>query len=427
MELKNVSKVETNKTELEIRVDGETFNKAINKVYKKQVKSINIPGFRKGKAPRKVIEKMYGKEVFYEDAMREVYPKAVQEAADEAKLRTVPDKVDLDVVEVSEDGFTFKVQLTTYPEIEIKDYKGIEIEAISDEVTDEKIDEQIDRVRRRAGRTEIITDRPVEKDDTAVIDFEGFVDGEAFDGGKAENYSLVIGSGSFIPGFEDQIIGHNIDEEFSVNVTFPEDYQEKSLAGKPAEFKVTVHEIKARILPELNDEFVQDVSGESETVEQYREEVRKELAEELKTNRENDIANKVAEALAEKVEGEIPHAMVDNRVTDMVREFDMRLRQQGLNLESYIKYTGMSEEILRDQYEQDAAKQVNVRLALEKIAQLENIVPTEEDIEAEYKKLADMYKMDVEKVKRIVIEDDIKKDVAASKAMDLVKENAVIK
>ncbi len=427
MELKNVNKVDTNKVELEIAVDGETFTKAINKVFKRQSKNILIPGFRKGKAPRSVVEKMYGKEVFYEDAMKEVYPEAVQEAADEAELRTVPDRVELDVVEVSEDGFTFKVKLTTYPEVTISDYKGIEIEALSDEVTDEKIDEEILNARKRAGSIQTITDRAVEKDDTAVIDFEGFKDGEPFEGGKGEMYNLVIGSGNFIPGFEDQIIGHTTGEEFTVNVTFPEEYQVPELAGQPAEFKVKLHEIKARILPELDDEFVQDVSSESETVEQYREEISKELAETLKQQRETDISNKLADALSEKVEGEIPQAMYDNRVTDMLKETEMRLRQQGLDMNLYMQYTGMTEDLLREQYAEDAEKQVKLRLALEKIAELEAIEPTAEELDEEYGKLAEMYKLDVEKVKELVPTEDITRDVSVSKAMNLVKENANIK
>ena len=409
MNLKNVNKVETNKVELEIEVDGETFKNAINKVYRQQAKSISIPGFRKGKAPRSVVEKMYGKEVFYEDAMKEVYPQAVQDAADEAKLRTVPDRVELDVVEVSEDGFTFKVKLTTYPEVTIDGYKGIEVEAVSAEVTDEKIDEQIENARRRAGSIETVTDRAVADGDTAVIDFEGFKDGEPFEGGKGEMYSLVIGSGSFIPGFEDQIIGHNTGDEFSVNVTFPEEYQVPELAGQPAEFKVKLHEIKARILPELDDEFVKDVSTESETVEQYREEISKNLAEDLEKARETDISNKLADALAEKVEGEIPQAMYDNRITDMMKEMEMRLRQQGLDMNLYMQYTGMTEDTLREQYAEEADE------------------ASAEELDEEYGKLAEMYKLDVEKVKSIIPEEDIKRDVAVDKAMKLVKENAQVK
>ena len=319
------------------------------------------------------------------------------------------------------------MKLTTYPEVTIEGYKGIEIEPVSDEVTDEKIDEQIENARKRAGSVETVTDRAVEDGDTAVIDFEGFKDGEPFEGGKGEMYSLVIGSGSFIPGFEDQIIGHNTGDEFSVNVTFPEEYQVPELAGAPAEFKVKLHEIKARVLPELDDEFVKDVSSESETVEEYRKEVAANLAEDLKKARDNDISNKLAEALAEKVQGDIPKAMYDNRVTDMLKEMEMNLRQQGLDMNLYMKYTGMTEDVLREQYADQAEKQVNVRLALDKIVELEGIEPTEEEVEEEFKKLADMYKLDVEKVKTLVSKDDITKDKAADKAMALVRENAVIK
>ncbi len=427
MNLKNVTEVETNRVELEIEIDAETFKKAVNNVYRRQVKDINIPGFRKGKAPRAVIEKMYGKEVFYEDAMKDIYPDAVEDAVNEAGLRAVPDNVDLEVVEVSENGFTFKVKITTYPVVTIENYKGIEIEVVSDEVTDEKVEEKILSERRKAGSIETITDRPVQDGDTAVIDFEGFKDGEPFDGGKGEMYSLVIGSGSFIPGFEDQLIGHSTDEEFTINVTFPEEYTVPELAGAPAEFKVKIHEIKARVLPELDDEFVQDVSSESETVEQYREEIKKELAEELKAQRETDISNKCADAVAELVSGDIPQAMYTNRVTDMLKEIDMNMRRQGLDLETYLKYTGMTEELLRDQYAEKAESQVKLRLGLEKIAEIENIEATEEDLNEEYQKLADMYSMDVEAVKRLVPADDLKMDVRVDKAMAIVKENAVIK
>lgn len=427
MEVKNVNKIDTNKVELEIEVDGKAFNDAINKVYKREVRNINIPGFRKGKAPRAVVEKMYGKGVFYEDAMNEILPDVVDEAVEKAELKVVPDKPELEVISVDENGFSFKVKLTTYPEVTVEGYKGIEIEAVSDEVTDEKIDKEIENARRRAGSTETVTDRAVEDGDTAVIDFEGFKDGEPFEGGKGEMYSLVIGSGSFIPGFEDQIIGHSTGDEFSVNVTFPEEYQVPELAGAPAEFKVKLHEIKARVLPELNDEFVQDVSADSNTVEEYRKEVAANLAEDLKKARENDISNKIADALADKVRGDIPKAMYDNRVTDMLKEMEMNLRRQGLDMQLYMQYTGMTEDILREQYAEQAEKQVNVRLALEKIAELENITPSEEDVEEEYKRLSELYKLDIEKVKKIVSSDDLTKDKACEKAMDLVRESAVIK
>lgn len=427
MSLKSSNKVETNRVQLEVAVDGEAFKNAINKVYKKQVKNINIPGFRKGKVPKAVVEKMYGKEVFYEDAMQELYPKALQDAADEAGLRVVNDKIDLDVTEVSEDGFTFKATVTTYPEISVADYKGIEVEAVSAEVTDEKINEEIDKARQRASSVATVDDRAAQDGDITVIDFEGFKDGEPFEGGKAENYSLTLGSGNFIPGFEEQIVGHSTDEEFTINVTFPEEYQVEELAGAPVEFKIKLHEIKTRILPELDDEFVKDVSESASTVDEYKEEVSKELAETLAKERENDIENKLVDALVEKVEGEIPDAMYDNKVTDMMKEFEMRLNQQGLNINTYMQYTGMTEDVMREQYHDEAVKRVKIRLALEKIAEVENISADDEAVEAEFKKLADMYKMDVDKVKSLIPASELAKDKAVEMAMDLVKESAVVK
>lgn len=426
MSLVSSNKVDTNRHEFEVSVDGESFKKAINTVYKKQVKNINIPGFRKGKAPKSVIEKMYGKEVFYEDAMQDLYPKALQDAIDEAGVRIVNDKIDLDVTEVSEDGFTFKAVVTTYPEIAIDGYKGIEIEAVSAEVTEEKINEEIDKARQRASSIAEVEDRPAQDGDITVIDFEGFMNGEAFEGGKGENYNLTIGSGSFIPGFEEQIIGHTKDEEFTINVTFPEDYQVDELAGQPAEFKIKLHEIKTRILPDLDDDFVQDVS-EASTVEEYKAEIAKNLEEDLKKERDADIENKLVDVLVEKVEGEIPQAMYENKIDDMIREFDMRVRAQGLDLETYMQYAGLSQDDLRAQYEDEAEKRVKIRLALEKIAEIENIEADDEALEEEYNKIAEQYKMELDQVKSLIPASELKKDVAVSKAMDLVKENANIK
>ncbi|MBQ3970272.1 MAG: trigger factor [Clostridia bacterium] len=426
MSLVSSNKVDTNRHEFEVSVDGESFKKAINTVYKKQVKNINIPGFRKGKAPKSVIEKMYGKEVFYEDAMQDLYPKALQDAIEEAGVRIVNDKIDLDVTEVSEDGFTFKAVVTTYPEIAIDGYKGIEIEAVSAEVTEEKINEEIDKARQRASSIAEVEDRPAQDGDITVIDFEGFMNGEAFEGGKGENYNLTIGSGSFIPGFEEQIIGHTKDEEFTINVTFPEDYQVDELAGQPAEFKIKLHEIKTRILPDLDDDFVQDVS-EASTVEEYKAEIAKNLEEDLKKERDADIENKLVDVLVEKVEGEIPQAMYENKIDDMIREFDMRVRAQGLDLETYMQYAGLSQDDLRAQYEDEAEKRVKIRLALEKIAEIENIEADDEALEEEYSKIAEQYKMELDQVKSLIPASELKKDVAVSKAMDFVKENANIK
>jgi len=427
MSLVASNQIEKNRNEVEVSVDSETFKKAINAVYKRQVKNIRIPGFRPGKAPKAVVEKMYGKEVFYEDAIRNVYPQALQDAVEEAGLRVVPDKIDLDVTEASDDGVTFKAVVTTYPEVTINNYKGIEVEALSDEVTDEKIDEEIDKARQRASSIETVSDRPAENGDIAVIDFDGYVDGEAFEGGKAEGYSLTLGSGSFIPGFEDQIVGHSTGEEFSINVTFPEDYEVDELAGKAAEFKINLHEIKTRILPELDDDFVKDVSGESETVEDYRKEVAETLAEDLKKARDNDIENKLVDALIDLVDGDVPDAMYENKIDDMIREFEYRLNAQGLDLDTYVQYTGLTRDAFRDQYSAEAEKRVNIRLALEKIAELENIEISDEAVEEEYKKISDTHNTDLDRVKRAIPEKDLRTDLAVAKAMELVKENANIK
>lgn len=426
MSLKSSNKVDTNRYEIEVSVDGESFAKAIDKVYKKQVKNINIAGFRKGKAPKHVVEKMYGEGVFYEDAMKELYPDALSSAAEEAGLTIINDKIDLDVQEAGKDGFTFKATVTTYPEASIADYKGIEVEKKSDEVTEELIDEEIEKVRDRNSRMVTIEDRPVQDGDIAVIDFEGFVDGEAFEGGKAENYNLQIGSGNFIPGFEEQIIGHNTDEEFTIKVAFPEDYQAEELKGKDAEFKIVLHEIKSKELPEVDDEFVKDVS-EKETVAEYREELKGEIAERLKKEVESDVENKIIENLTERLEAEIPEAMFENKINDMIKEFDMRLRSQGMNLDTYMQYMGMDAEALHDAYKAQAEQRVKLRLALEKIAELENITATDEEVEDEYNKMAEAYKMDVEKIKNIVPAKDLAKDIAVEKAMNIVKDSAVIK
>ncbi|MGN1051344.1 MAG: trigger factor [Acutalibacteraceae bacterium] len=320
MVLKSNEKTETNKSELVVSVEKEIFDKAINKVYKKQVKNIQVPGFRKGKAPRNIVEKMYGEGVFYEDAMQECYPEALDEAIKEAELNVVAvDKLECD--DVSKDGFTFKATVVTYPVVDIKDYKGIEVTKKSTEVTEELIDEEIDKIRDRNSRMVTVDDRPAEKGDTVVIDFEGFLDGEPFDGGKAENHNLLLGSNQFIPGFEDQIEGHSTGDEFSINVTFPEDYQAEDLKGKETEFKIVLHEIKKKELPEVDDEFVKDVS-EKDTVEEYREELKGEIATRLEDESKKDLEDQLVNALCEKLEGEIPEQMYDNAVDEMLR--DMR-------------------------------------------------------------------------------------------------------
>ena len=418
-------KEEANAYELVVSVDGETFEKAINKVYKKEVKKINIQGFRKGKAPRRIIEKMYGTEVFYDDAMQDCYPEALYAAAEEAGVKIVAVE-SLEAIEASAEGFTFKAQIIVEPEMEIDGYKGIEIEKKSTEVTDELIEKEIEQVRERNSRLVTVEDRAAENGDTAVIDFEGFVDGEAFEGGKSEGYNLSLGSGNFIPGFEEQIVGHKAGEEFSIFVNFPEEYQAEKLQGKEAEFKIVLHEIKTKELPEVDDEFVQDVS-DKETLEEYKEELRETVGKRLVDEAEKDVDDKIAEKLMELVQGEIPEAMYENQTNEMIRDFENRLRSQGLDMDTYMRYMGMDVNALKGMYRTDAEKRVKLRLALETIAKKENIEVTEADLDEEYGKLAETYKMDVDKVKAAIAADSLSEDVRVQKALDLVKASAVIK
>lgn len=418
-------KEEANSYELLVSVDGETFDKAVNAVYKRQVKKINIQGFRKGKAPRRIIEKLYGAEVFYDDAIQDCYPDALLSAAEEAGVKIVAVE-SLEAVEAGKDGFTFKASVIVEPEMEIDGYKGIEVEKMSTEVTEELIDEELESIRNRNSRLVSIEDKAAEDGDTAVIDFEGFVDGVAFEGGKAEDYNLLLGSGNFIPGFEEQVIGHKAGEEFSINVSFPENYQSEELKGKDAEFKIVLHEVKTREYPEINDEFAQDVS-EKETLEEYREELRETVGKRLQDEAEKDVDDQISEKLMELLEGEIPEAMFDNQVRDMIGDFERRLRAQGLDMKTYMQYMGMDENSLRETYREDAEKRVKLRLALETIAKKENIEVTEADLEEEYSKMAESYKMDVEKIKEAVPADSLSEDVKVQKALDLVKNSAVIK
>jgi trigger factor len=426
MALKESTKKEqANSYELVVNVDGETFEKAVNAVYKKQVKNINIQGFRKGKAPRKMIEKMYGSEVFYEDAMQDCYPEALYEAAKEADVKIV--KVEtLEAVEAGSDGFTFKASVIVEPTMEINNYLGIEVEKKSTEVTDELVDAEIQKVRERNSRMVTVEDREAQNGDTAVIDFEGFTDGVAFEGGKAENYNLKLGSGNFIPGFEEQIVGHKTGEEFSINVKFPEEYQAEELKGKDAEFKIKLHEIKTTELPEVDDEFVKDVS-EKETLDEWKEELKETVAKRLTEEADKDVDDQIANKLMELLEGEIPEAMYENQANEMVREFEMRLRSQGLDMNTYMQYMGLDPNSLTDMYKDEAEKRVKLRLALETVARKENIEVTDADLDEEYAKMAENYKMEVEQVKAAIPAESLSEDVKVEKALNLVKEKAEIK
>ena len=420
MNLKSSNKVDTNRYQLEIAVEPKEFESAVEKAYKKEAGKITIPGFRKGKAPRAFIEKYYGKEVFYDSAINSIYPDALDEAVKEANIEVIDDKIDFDIVEVGENGLIFKATLTVKPEVKIDNYKGIEVSPVNVEVTDEDINDEIERVRERNSRLITVEDR-----DIAVIDFEGFCDGVAFEGGKAEKYSLGLGEGQFIAGFEDQVIGHKPGEEFDIVVTFPEEYQAKDLAGKEAVFKIKLHEIKKKELPEVDDEFVKDVS-EFDTLDQYKESLKNQLTEQFEKKAKDDVENQMIDKLIELVEAEVPEAMYNNKIKEMAREFEYRLKSQGLDINSYMKYTGMDSQKFKESFKPQAERQVKLRLALEKIADLENLEATEEDLENEYKKIAERYSMEVEKIKNIIPKSELTKDIVVEKAIDLVRDNSVI-
>lgn len=427
MSLKASNKVDTNRYELTISVPADEFEAAVEKVFKRESKKITIPGFRKGKAPRAFVEKYYGEQVFYEDAINLVYPSALESAVEEAGLKLVEDQIAFDLLESGKGkDLVFKVGVTTYPEVSIEGYKGIEITKKPVEVTEEDVDAELTKVQDRNSRMVTVEDRAAENGDTVEIDFEGFVDGVAFEGGKAENFNLTLGSGQFIPGFEDQVVGHNTGDEFDVNVTFPEEYHAEELKGKPAVFKIKLHEIKAKELPDIDDDFIKDIS-EFDTVEAYRADVKEKLTVSRQKQADDDADNQLIDALIEKLQGEIPDAMYQKRINDDINEFAYRLRSQGLDLKTYLQYTGMDEKGIRDSFKPQAERQVKIRLALEKIVELENIVPTDEEIEAEYAKMANVYQMEVDKIKGFVPSEDLSLDIAVEKAMDLVRDSAVIK
>ena len=425
MSLTKSELIEKNRYELQISVDKATFDAAVSAVYRKQVKSITVPGFRKGKAPRSIIEKMYGTGVFYEDAINDLIPAAYTDAAKESGLEIVG-QPEFDVVSIDDNGLVLSAKVYVKPEVEIKDYAGIEVEKDVAPVTDEEVEKEIETVRERNSREIEVTDRAAEMGDTTVIDFEGFCDGIAFEGGKGTDYALKLGSGSFIPGFEEQIVGKSIDEEFDVNVTFPTEYHAEDLAGKAAVFKVKIHAITRVELPELDDDFAKDVS-EFDTLDEYKADLKAKIEKRHETVAENAVEDKLVETLIEKLEADIPEAMYEAETENYVRDYDTRLRAQGLDLKTYFKYTGMNLDALREQMRPQAERQVKARLALEKIAALENLAATEEDINAEYEKIATAYGMEVDQVKASIAPEAIAEDMKVQKAMDFVKEKAVIK
>ena len=426
MSLKATNNVETNKYELEIEISAEDFEAAIEKAYLKARKNIAMPGFRKGKAPRKLIEKEYGEQVFFEDAVNLLYAPVVNGAVEESGLELVT-RPEVEVTEISkENGVKLKATCITKPEVEVKDYKGIEVEKVVNPVTDEDINKQLDALREKNVTVETVDDRAAENGDDVVIDFEGFKDDVAFEGGKAEDFTLSLGSGQFIPGFEDQIVGHNAGEEFDINVTFPEEYQVKELAGAPAVFKIKLKSISKKVMPELDDDMVKD-STEFDTVDEYKADVKKKLEEANEKHADSEVEAKIFDKVIENMTAEIPQVMFDNRVNEMIGELEQRLAPQGISLDLYMQYTGQTIDTVKKAYAEQAEKQVKLRLALEKIAKIENIEVTEDELKAEFDKLAEAYKLDVDQIKQFIHDDDLKKDIAVGKAVDLIKDAAVIK
>lgn len=426
MSLKSKNQTGANTWELEIESTGEQFEAAIQAVYLKQRKRIQVPGFRKGKATRKMVEKLYGETCFYDDAINDMVQQVVTPVLMEEGLDLVDAPV-LDVISISkENGVVYKAVCTVKPEITLGDYKGIEVEKAEREVSDEDVDNEIQRQREKNGRLVTVDDRAAQDGDTVNIDFKGFMDGEAFDGGAEDGFDLKLGSGSFIPGFEDQIIGHSTGEEFTINVVFPENYQMEELAGKPAEFSIKLNEIKALELPELDDEFAMDVS-EFDTLDEYKADLRKTLEERAAKNADVITENRIYDKLVELVEGEIPEVMYEKEIDRMVQDFEMRLSQQGLDMPMYLSFTGSDEKTFRESYRDGAEKAVKIRLALEKIGKDENIEVTDDEVREEASKIAERFKITPERVMSIVAPADLKMDVLVSKAGKLVKDAAVIK
>ncbi len=426
MSFKESTKIDTNRYQLEITIDGEKFREAIMQAYRKNGKKINVPGFRKGKAPLHIIETYYGTEVFFEDALNLLYNDAVEDAINASGLKVIDDKMDFELVSISkEDGVDFKVSVTTYPEIEIGEYKGLKAERAIVKVDAAEVNAEVKAMAERNARMVSVEDRAAKKGDTVVIDYEGFVDGVAFEGGKAEGQSLELGSGTFIPGFEEKIVGKNIDQQFDIKVTFPEDYGAEELAGKEAVFKIHLHEIKVRELPEINDDFAKDVS-EFDTLKELKADLKKKALDRKNHAADDAVETALVQQIVDGIKGDIPEAMFESRLNQSVEEYDYRMRSQGLDLATYLKYTNSTIEDFKKSFRPQAENQVKFRLALEKIVELENIKAEETEIEEQLSKMAEQYGMDVERIKQLVPVAEIEKDIAVGKAIDFVKANAVI-
>ncbi len=425
MELIRNEKVAENTVELEFKVGAAEFEAGISKVFRKASKEITVPGFRKGKAPRNMIEKLYGEEIFFNDAVDELLPMAYEEAVKEAGLVVVA-QPEIDVVSCTKaDGFVVKATLTTYPEVTLGEYKGLKAEKKVIEVTEEVVEADLANLQERNARLVSVSDRTAKLDDTANIDFEGFVDGVAFEGGKGEGFDLLLGSGQFIPGFEEQIVGKAIGEEFDVEVTFPEEYHASDLAGKPAVFKTKINELKVKELPELDDEFAKDVS-EFDTLEELKADIKSEREKEANNAAELDVENKLVKMVIEGMTAVIPEAMYDVRADELVRDFAGRLEQQGLSLDIYLQYTQMTLESFRKTFREQAEEQVKIRLAMEAVVKAEGITASDEEYEEELMKAATTYNYPITELRKMIPVEEVKADLAIQKAIDFVKENAEI-
>ena len=422
-----VEKLEKNMAKLTIEVSAEELEKAIEDAYQKNKNKISIPGFRKGKAPRKMIENMYGREVFYEDAANALIPDAYEKALEECEEEIVSSpKVDVVQLE-SGKPFIFTAEVALKPEVTLGKYKGVKVEKADTAVTEEEVEAEIKKEQEKNSRTVDVTDRAVQKDDVATIDFEGFVDGVAFEGGKGADYPLTIGSGTFIPGFEDALIGAEIGRETEVNVTFPEDYQAAELAGKPAVFKCTVKKLQEKQIPALDEDFVSEVSDESDTVEEYKEEIRKKLSDKKEADAKNAKEDAVIDAIIEDAKMEIPDAMVETQQRQLLQDYAQRMQAQGISMEQYMQFTGLTSQALMEQVKPQALKRIQSRLILEAVAAAENLTAAEEDFEEEVKTMAEIYQMEADKVKELLGENGKKQvldDICVKKAVEFVVDNA---
>ena len=419
MSLKKVTSPEKNISVLELHIDKAAFDDAVMKSYKKNVGKMNVPGFRKGKAPKSIIEKMYGAAVFYDDALEMLLPSMYASAVEEAKLEVVS-RPEIDIVSIDDGGVELTAKVYTKPVAVVNQYRGLEAAKDTVRVTKAEIEEEIELVRKRNGRQITLEDQPAADGDETVIDFEGFLDGVAFEGGKGEKFPLKLGSGSFIPGFEEQLVGHKAGESFEINVTFPEDYGAKELAGKETVFKITIHEVKRTELPEVDDEFVKDVS-EFNTLDEYKAKI----TERKQKTAERNFEEALIDELLAHTDVDIPAPMIDNEVDAQVRDYEYRLQMQGGSLDMYFQYTGMNMEKLRESFRPGAERQIRTRLALEAIVKAENIEATAEELEEEYKKIASGYNVELEKVKESIPAAGITEDVVMRKAVELIKANAV--